>query len=184
MAGQWQLDPFHTQVEFAARHLGMMTVRGNFAEVRSTGTIDPQDPESSQFSVTIDTASIQTHNQIRDNDLRSSNFLDVETYPTIQFSTTNFTSNGDDRYTLTGDLTIKNHTHPVTLDVNSLGEFNDPMMGHRIGYNASGKINRQDFGVNLNAMLDGRFVVSDEIQITIEGELLENSEEAESAAGT
>jgi polyisoprenoid-binding protein YceI len=184
MTGQWQLDPFHTQVEFSAKHLGMMTVRGNFAEIRPTGTIDPDHPESAQFSVTIDTASIQTHNQIRDKDLRSSNFLDVETYPTIQFSTTEFRSTGDDHYTLTGDLTIKNNTHPVTLEVTKLGEFNDPMMGHRIGYNASTKINRQDFGVNLNMMLDGRFIVSDEIQITIEGELLENSEETETTAST
>ena len=184
MATQWQLDPYHTQVEFSAKHLGMMTVRGNFTELRSTGTVDPDHPESSQFSVTIDTASIQTHNQIRDNDLRSSNFLDVATYPTMQFNTTDFRSIDDDHYALTGDLTIKNNTHPVTLQVTKLGEFNDPMMGHRIGYNASTTINRQDFGVNLNAVLDGKFVVSDEIKITIEGELLENSEQSADETST
>jgi len=161
----WQLDPYHTQVEFSAKHLGMMTVRGHFADVNSTAQIDPDHPESSSIDVTIQTASIRTHNETRDNDLRGSNFLEVEKFPTIGFTSTELRATGDDHYTLTGDLTIKNITHPVTLNAFMLGEFNDPMMGHRIGYNATGKINRRDFGVTLNVVLDGRFVVSDEIQI-------------------
>jgi polyisoprenoid-binding protein YceI len=172
----WQLDPYHTQVEFSAKHLGMMTVRGHFADVNSTAQIDPDHPESSSIDVTIQTASIRTHNETRDNDLRGSNFLEVEKFPTIGFTSTELRATGDDHYTLTGDLTIKNITHPVTLNAFMLGEFNDPMMGHRIGYNATGKINRRDFGVTLNVVLDGRFVVSDEIQISIEGELVEKTE--------
>jgi polyisoprenoid-binding protein YceI len=172
----WQLDPYHTQVEFSAKHLGMMTVRGHFADVNSTAQIDPDHPESSSIDVTIQTASIRTHNETRDNDLRGSNFLEVEKFPTIDFTSTELRATGDDHYTLTGDLTIKNITHPVTLNAFMLGEFNDPMMGHRIGYNATGKINRRDFGVTLNVVLDGRFVVSDEIQISIEGELVEKTE--------
>lgn len=172
----WQLDPYHTQVEFSAKHLGMMTVRGHFADVNSTAQIDPDHPESSSIDVTIQTASIRTHNKTRDNDLRGSNFLEVEKFPTIGFTSTELRATGDDHYTLTGDLTIKNITHPVTLNAFMLGEFNDPMMGHRIGYNATGKINRRDFGVTLNVVLDGRFVVSDEIQISIEGELVEKTE--------
>jgi polyisoprenoid-binding protein YceI len=172
----WQLDPYHTQVEFSAKHLGMMTVRGHFADVNSTAQIDPDHPESSSIDVTIQTASIRTHNETRDNDLRGSNFLEVEKFPTIGFTSTELRATGDDHYTLTGDLTIKNITHPVTLNAVMLGEFNDPMMGHRIGYNATGKINRRDFGVTLNVVLDGRFVVSDEIQISIEGELVEKTE--------
>jgi polyisoprenoid-binding protein YceI len=172
----WQLDPYHTQVEFSAKHLGMMTVRGHFADVNSMAQIDPDHPESSSIDVTIQTASIRTHNETRDNDLRGSNFLEVEKFPTIGFTSTELRATGDDHYTLTGDLTIKNITHPVTLNAFMLGEFNDPMMGHRIGYNATGKINRRYFGVTLNVVLDGRFVVSDEIQISIEGELVEKTE--------
>jgi polyisoprenoid-binding protein YceI len=171
--GNWQLDPYHTQVEFAAKHLGMMTVRGHFAEVSSVADIDPDHPEASSVQVTIQTDSIRTHNEARDNDLRSSNFLEVDKFPTITFRSTSVAPAGTDRYTLTGDLTIKGTTHPVSLQVIKYGEFNDPMMGHRIAYSAKGQINRKQFGLSFNMMLDGRFVVSDEIQIMIEGELVE-----------
>ena len=169
----WQLDPFHTQVEFAAKHLGMMTVRGHFAEVKAVADIDPDHPDASSVEVTMQTASIRTHNEARDNDLRSSNFLEVDKFPTITFKSTRIEAAGTDRYTLTGDLTVKGITHPLTLQVIKYGEFNDPMMGHRIAYSASGKINRKEFGLSFDMMLDGRFVVSDEIQIMIEGELVE-----------
>src|SRR5215472_13549618 len=134
--GVWKADPYHTQVEFAAKHLGMMTVRGHFAEVSVTGTIDPDHSESTSLEVTIQTASIRTHNAQRDNDLRSSNFLEVDKYPTITFKSTKIEHTGGDRYTMTGDLTIKDVTKPVTLKGVRYGEFNDPMMGHRIGYAA------------------------------------------------
>src|SRR5713226_8076331 len=113
----WQFDPFHTQVEFAAKHLGMMTVRGNFPELTATGHIDPDHPEASSVEITIQTASLRTHNPQRDNDLRSSNFLEVDKYPTITFKSTSIEPAGPDRYTMTGDLTIKGTTRPVTLPV-------------------------------------------------------------------
>jgi polyisoprenoid-binding protein YceI len=177
--GTWQLDPYHTQVEFSAKHLGMMTVRGQFTEVATSGDIDPAHPEASSVEATISTASIQTNNGMRDNDIRSSNFLDVEKYPTMHFKSTGIAPAGPDHYTLTGDLTIKETTHPVTLDVTRYGEFNDPgMMGHRIAYGATTKINRKDFGLSFSMVLDGRFVVSEEIQISIEGEIVEQQETA------
>ncbi len=176
--GTWQVDPYHTQVEFSAKHLGMMTVRGYFAEVAATGDINPDRPETSTVQATISTASIRTHNDTRDNDLRSSNFLEVDKYPVMTFSSTNMEPAGEDQYKLTGDLTIKGHTHPVTLELRKYGEFNDPMMGHRIAYGATTQINRKEFGLSLNVMLDGRFVVSDEIQISIEGELVEQQDAA------
>ena len=172
----WKFDPMHTQVEFSAKHLGMMTVRGHFAEVTATGDIHPEHPESTTVEATINTSSIRTHNEQRDKDLRSSNFLEIDKFPTMNFKSTKLEMTGADSATLTGNLTIKGNTHPVTLKVVKYGEFNDPMMGHRIGYNATGKINRKDFGVTLNVVLDGRFVVSDEIQIAIEGELVEKTE--------
>ena len=179
--GTWQVDPYHTQVEFSAKHLGMMTVRGYFAEVSATGDINPEAPEKSSVQATISTASIRTHNDVRDNDLRSSNFLEVDKYPVMTFSSTGIEASGDDQYKLNGDLTIKGHTHPVTLDVRRYGEFNDPMMGHRIAYGATTQINRREFGLTLNMVLDGRFVVSEDIQISIEGELVEQQEAAAEA---
>ena len=126
--------------------------------------------------------SIRTHNETRDNDLRSSNFLEVDTFPTITFKSTSVESAGTDRYTLTGDLTIKGTTRPVALQAIKYGEFNDPMMGHRIAYSASSQINRREFGLSFNVMLDSRFAVSDGIQIMIEGELVEQ-QPAEATSG-
>ena len=174
--GIWKFDPYHTQVEFSAKHLGMMTVRGHFAEVTATGDIHPEKPELSTVEATINTASIRTHNETRDNDLRSSNFLEIEKYPTMTFKSTKIAPAGKDRYTMTGDLTIKGNTRPVTLKVIRYGEFNDPNMGHRIAYAAEGQINRKDFGMKFEMMLDGKFIVSNEIQINIEGELIEAKE--------
>jgi polyisoprenoid-binding protein YceI len=175
--GTWKFDPMHTQVEFSAKHLGMMTVRGHFNEVTASGDLDPDHPDRSHVEAVINTASIRTHNEQRDNDLRSSNFLEIAKYPTMSFKSTKIEHVGGDRYRVTGDLTIKATTKPVTLDVVRYGEFNDPMMGHRIGYAAQTKINRKDFGMSFEAVLDGKFVVSNEIQINIEGEILEAADE-------
>ena len=174
---RWQFDPFHTQVEFAAKHLGMMTVRGHFNEFTATGNIYPDNPEASSVEVTMQAGSLRTHNEKRDNDLRSSNFLEIDKYPTITFKSTRIERAGEDRYKMTGDLTIKGNTRPVTLSVVKYGEFNDPNMGHRIGYSAEGQINRKDFGMTFNMMLDGRWIVSDEVQILIEGEFVEQKQE-------
>jgi polyisoprenoid-binding protein YceI len=175
--GTWKFDPMHTQVEFSAKHLGMMTVRGHFNEVTASGDIHPDHPGRSHVEAVINTASIRTHNEQRDNDLRSSSFLEISKYPTMSFKSTKIEHVGGDRYRVTGDLTIKATTKPVILEVVRYGEFNDPMMGHRIGYAAQTKINRKDFGMSFDAMLDGKFVVSNEIQINIEGELLEAADE-------
>src|SRR6202521_5142810 len=112
--GTWKFDPYHTQVEFSAKHLGMMTVRGHFAEVTATGEIDVDHPEKSKLEASINTASIRTHNETRDNDLRSGNFLEVDKYPTITFKSTKIEPPGGDRYKMTGNLTIKDTTRPIT----------------------------------------------------------------------
>jgi polyisoprenoid-binding protein YceI len=121
--GTWQFDPYHTQIEFAAKHLGMMTVRGHFTDVKAGGHIDPEQPEASSVDVTVQMASIRTHNEQRDNDLRGSNILEIDKYPTMTFKSTEIKSIGEDRYELTGDLTIKGNTKPVTFTVTNLGEF-------------------------------------------------------------
>lgn len=175
--GDWKFDPYHTQVEFSAKHLGMMTVRGHFNEVNASGEIYPAAPDRSKFEATINVASIRTHNAQRDKDLLSSNFLEVDKYPTMAFKSTKVEDAGKDKFNVTGDLTIKGTTKPVTFNVVRYGEFNDPRMGHRIGYAAETKINRKDFGMNFNPVLDGKFVVSDEIKLMLEGELVEKKSE-------
>ncbi len=179
--GTWKFDPMHTQVEFSAKHLGMMTVRGHFNDVTTSGELDPEHPERSSFEVTIKVPSIRTHNEQRDRDLLSSNFLEVEKYPVIKFKSTKIAPAGGDRFKVTGDLTIKDVTKPVTLDAVKYGEFRDERMGHRIGYAAETQINRKDFGMKFDMMLDGKFIVSNEIQINIEGEVLEVAEPVEAS---
>ena len=177
----WQLDPMHTQVEFSAKHFGMMTVRGHFTNVATGGQIDPANPAASSVEVTIDVASLTTNNAQRDNDLRSSYFLELDKYPTITFQSTRIEPAGEDRYTLTGDLTIKGITRPVTLNVQRYGEINDPMMGHRVAYSAEGQINRKDFGMEFDMLADNRVIVSHEIKIAVEAELVEQQASAATA---
>src|SRR5947209_20213163 len=128
--GTWKFDPLHTQVEFAAKHLGMMTVRGHFNEVVAGGEIYPDDPARSKVEATINTPSIRTHNEQRDKDLRSSNFPEIEKHPTMTFKSTKIEHGARDRYKVTGDLTIKASTSPVTLDVAKHRELHDPNLAN------------------------------------------------------
>lgn len=168
----WQADPYHTQVAFIVKHLGMMSVRGHFNDVTVTGTIDPVTPANTAVEVTAQMASITTNNPNRDNDIRSSNFLGADEFPTMTFKSTSVEGHGD-HYHLNGDLTIKGVTKPITLDMTMLGEFNDPNMGHRYGYSGSATISRKDYGMSFSPMLDGKLVVGDEVQISLEGEIIE-----------
>jgi polyisoprenoid-binding protein YceI len=178
----WQVDPMHTQVEFSAKHFGMMTVRGHFQEVAISGDIDTERPEKSHFEVTINVASLTTNNPQRDNDLRSSYFLELDKYPTITFKSTRIQPNGQDQYAVTGDLTIKGITKSVTLDLHRYGEITDPMMGHRVSFGAEGQINRKDFGMEFDMLADNRLVVSHEIKIFVEAEVVEQKVPAAAAA--
>jgi polyisoprenoid-binding protein YceI len=171
----WQIDPMHVQVEFSAKHFGMMTVRGHFQDVVTQGEIDPSNPAASSIEATINVASLTTNNPQRDNDLRSSYFLELEKYPTITFKSTRIEAAGEDRYTLTGELTIKGITRPVGLSLQRYGEINDPRMGHRVSYSAEGQINRKDFGMEFDMLADNRLVVSHEIKIFIEAEVVEQA---------
>ena len=171
----WQIDPMHSQVEFSAKHFGMMTVRGHFRETTTTGEVDPVHPENSSIDVRIEVASLTTNNPQRDNDLRSSYFLELDKYPTITFKSTKIEPAGYDHYRMTGDLTIKGVTHPVTLDLQRYGELNDPQMGHRVAFSAEGQINRKDFGMEFDMLADNRLVVSHEIKIFVEAEVVEQT---------
>ena len=174
----WTIDPTHFDAEFAVKHLMISTVKGRFADVK--GTAQLSDSGQPKIDVTIGTASIDTRQEQRDNHLRSADFFDVEKFPAMRFVSTRAERDGNE-WKVTGDLTIKDVTKPVTLEVLRYGEMNDDQMGHRIGYAAQTEINRKDFGMRFDAMRDGRFIVSNEVQISIEGEVVEVKDQAAAA---
>src|SRR5438270_5020172 len=164
----WQIDPNHTASQFSVRHLGISTVRGVFEKTTGTVNYDPADPSKTSIDATIDTSSVNTRVQMRDNDLRSPHFLDVQKYPAITFKSTRAESAGTGKLKVTGDLTIHGVTKQVVLDVDSSSQpISDPMgKGMRMGVNATTTIKRSDFG--LNYLLGP---VGDEIQITLDVEM-------------
>lgn len=168
-AGTWQIDPNHSTAQFAVKHLGVSTVRGAFTKVSGSATYDPADPGKSVVDVSIDASSVDTRVQMRDNDLRSPNFLDVQKFPTITFKSKHATAAGAGKLQIVGDLTIHGVTKEVLLDVDGpSAPIKDPWGNQRIGASASTKVNRKDFGVN-----GAPGVVGDDISITIDTELIQ-----------
>jgi polyisoprenoid-binding protein YceI len=165
----WQIDPNHSAAQFSVRHLGVSTVRGAFTKVSGAAQYDTADPTKASLDATIDASSVDTRVQMRDNDLRSPNFLDVQKYPTITFKSKSARAAGDGKLQITGDLTIHGVTKEVVLDVDGpSAPVKDPWGNQRIGASASTKINRKDFGVN-----GASGVVGDDINITIDVELIQ-----------
>lgn len=168
-AGTWQIDPPHASAQFSVRHLGVSTVRGAFTKVSGSAKYDPSDPSKTSLDATIDAASVDTRVEMRDNDLRSPNFLDVQKYPTITFHSKQVKGAAAGKLQIVGDLTIRGVTKEVTLDVDGpSAPMKDPWGNQRIGASASTKINRKDFGVN-----GAPGVVGDDITITIDAELIQ-----------
>jgi polyisoprenoid-binding protein YceI len=164
----WKIDPAHTLVEFSAKHMMITTVKGRFTDVEGTIYTDEQNPTKSSVETTIKAASLDTRTDQRDTHLRSGDFLDVEKFPTITFKSTRV--EGDkDRFELTGDLTIRGATRPITLDVSFEGRSKDPWGGERAGFTATGKIDRRDFGLTWNVALEtGGILVGHDIKIEID----------------
>jgi polyisoprenoid-binding protein YceI len=168
-AGSWRIDPNHSAAQFSVRHLGVSTVRGAFMKVSGSASYDPADPSKNSVDVTIDASSVDTRVEMRDNDLRSPNFLDVQKYPTITFKSKQSKSAGAGKLEILGYLTIHGVTKEVTLDVDGpSAPIKDPWGNQRIGASASTKINRRDFGINGAAG-----AVGDEISIIIDTELIQ-----------
>jgi polyisoprenoid-binding protein YceI len=167
-AGTWQIDPNHSSAQFAVKHLAVSTVRGAFTKVSGSAKYDPADPSKTSLEATIDANSVDTRVEMRDNDLRSARFFDVQKYPTITFHSKQVQVVGKGKLKITGELTIHGVTKEVTLDVDGPSEpIKDPMgKGQRIGASATTKINRQDFGITT---MPG--AIGDEITITIDTEL-------------
>jgi len=169
----WSIDPAHSHVEFAVKHLMISTVKGRFGAVRGTVRTDEADPSKGQVEVEIDADSIDTKEAQRDAHLKSADFFDVEKFPKITFKSTRIDGVNGDSFTLTGDLTIHGVTRPVTLAVTSEGRGKDPWGGERAGFSATGKIKRSEFGLTWNQVLEtGGFVVGDDIKISLDVELV------------
>jgi polyisoprenoid-binding protein YceI len=170
----YQLDSQHTGAHFKVRHMMISNVKGEFSRITGSVEFDPSNPSAARVEATIESASVNTREPQRDSHLKSRDFLDVGRYPKISFLSKRIVSTGEDRYEIVGDLTIRGVTREVTLQVESLTpEIKDPDGLLRRGASATTRIERKDFGLTWNAVLEsGGFVVGDEVDITIDVELV------------
>jgi polyisoprenoid-binding protein YceI len=170
---RWDFEPGHSSVAFAARHMMITIVRGQYKNLKGTLHFDPSDPSHSAVEVMIEAASFSTGEPERDAHLRSPDFLDVENHPTIHFKSTRVEATGFSTYTIAGDLTIRGVTRPVTLEAHYYGPVDTPFNNTRIGFLATTRIRREDFGVSWNnPMPGGGYVVAKEVELTIDVEAI------------
>jgi polyisoprenoid-binding protein YceI len=167
--GTYDIDNSHTHVGFAVKHFGLSKVRGEFQKVEGTVTI-AEDPTQSHVEVTIAADSFNSRDEGRDAHVRSADFLDVESYPTLTFNSTGVRQDGDD-WIVTGDLTIHGVTKSVELETEFEGALDDPFGMERIAFSASTEIDRTDFGLTWNQVLEtGNLVVGKKVKIDLEVE--------------
>jgi polyisoprenoid-binding protein YceI len=165
---QWNIDPAHSSADFTVRHMMVTNVRGTFDQLSGTIEFDPKNRATASVEATIDVASISTRAADRDNHLRSADFFAVEQFPHIHFKSTSVEIDGDTAR-VHGDLTIKDTTRPVTLDVEYLGQMASPFGDQRVGFTASTKIKREDFGLTWNVALEtGGVLVGSEVRIELD----------------
>ena len=164
----WQIDSAHSLVEFGIKHMMFTTVKGRFTEVSGTIDADEGDIAKSTVQVEIDVASIDTRAEQRDAHLRSADFFDAQTYPTITFRSTRVEPVGEDHLKVVGDLTIRGITREVVLDTEINGRGTNPWGQEVVGLTAETKINRKDYGLTWNAPLEvGGFLVGDEVKVSL-----------------
>jgi polyisoprenoid-binding protein YceI len=169
----WTIDVAHTHVGFAIKHLMIATVRGRFAQVHGSVTVDESHPTTASIDINIPTASVSTGDEKRDAHLRSPDFFDVERYPNITFRSTRVAAQSNEAFRVVGDLTIRDVTREVTLDVQMLGRAKDPWGNEHAAFEATTRIKRGDYGLTWNAALEtGGVLVGDEVSISIEAQLL------------
>lgn len=172
-ASTWTIDPSHSAVEFAVKHMMITTVKGRFSGVTGKLELDEQDVTRSRVDVSIDTVSIDTRDEKRDAHLRSADFFDVENHPRMTFVSRAIERVGDDRLELTGDLTIRGTTREITLNVEDLGRGKDPWGGDRAAFSATGRLDRLDYGLKWNQALEtGGVLVSNDVRITLDVQLV------------
>lgn len=169
ITGDYTLDMSHSTIGFTARHAMVTKVRGKFDEVTGSGHFDVDDPSKSRVEVVIQAKSIDTGNADRDNHLRSNDFLSMDEFPEIRFTSASVSRSADDHYAVTGDLTIKGVTKPVTIDFEHTGVAVDPFGNQRIGFEGHTTINRKDWGVNWNAPLEaGGVLVGEKVTFDLD----------------
>jgi polyisoprenoid-binding protein YceI len=169
----WQIDPAHSSINFTARHMMIAKVHGRFEKFSGTVNFDENNPTNTTVDITIDAASLNTKEAQRDGHLHSGDFFDVETYPTLTFKSTRIELIDEDTAKLVGDLTIKDITKEVVLNVEYLGQAQSPWGTINAGFTGATTINRKDWDLNWNVALEtGGFLVGDNIQINIELELV------------
>jgi polyisoprenoid-binding protein YceI len=168
---RWNLNEAHTAAEFSVRHMMITYVRGHFKNIGGSLEFDSARPEEARVEVAIDAATLWSGEPERDEHLRSPDFLDVARHPRITFRSTRVRPLARNEYRVTGDLTIRGVTRPVTLDVRYLGQCRSPFEDTRVGFTAAARVNRHDFGASWNAELpDGGSVVGDDVLISIDAE--------------
>jgi polyisoprenoid-binding protein YceI len=167
LVGTWKADPVHSEIAFSVRHLMVAKVRGRFTSYDVT-IVTSQDPLGSSVAATIDLASVDTGNELRDNNLRSADYLEVDKYPTMSYRSTGIRQT-DDGLVIDGELTLHGVTRQVPLAVEVNGFGPDPWGGQRAGFSATAQINRRDFGIgNIIPMDGGGVAVGDKVSISLE----------------
>lgn len=175
-SGTYTIDPTHSRIGFVARHAMVTKVRGSFNEFAGTGQLDAANPANSSLQVTIQAASIDTRNADRDGHLRSNDFFDMENHPLITFVSTSVALAGDE-FSVTGDLTIKGVTKPVTVVFEYTGTAVDPFGNTRLGLEGSTTVNRKDWGITWNAALDaGGVLVGEKVTLEFEVSAIRNAD--------
>jgi polyisoprenoid-binding protein YceI len=176
---KWTIDKAHSEIGFKVKHLMITNVTGNFSEFDASIYTTEEDFLSAEVDAWIDPSSVNTGSEQRDKHLRSADFFDVEHFKEIHFTGNTFIKTGDNTYELYGDLVIKGIKKQVKLKVESGGVVKDPWGGRRTGFTITGKINRKDWGLNWNTTLEaGGLMVSDEIRINCEVQLIKDTESA------
>lgn len=169
----WNIDSAHSGINFSVRHMVVSRVRGRFAKYQGTVELDPKDLTRSRVDVSIDAASIDTGTPERDAHLRSADFFDVENYPELRYVSQRVERTGDDRYRIIGELTIRDVTRPVVLEVEYGGRAVDPWGNERAGFAARASVDRKEFGLGWNQVLEaGGVLVGDRVDIDIELQLV------------
>lgn len=169
----WVSDPTHSEIGFKIKHLMITSVKGRFETFEASATTEDDDFSNAQIAFSADVASIRTGVADRDGHLASPDFFDAASYPKISFRSTSMTRKSDDEFELTGDLTIRDVTKPVTLDVEFGGIMKDPYGQTKAGFTLEGKINRKDYGLTWNALTEtGGVVVSEDVKLQIDVQLV------------
>jgi polyisoprenoid-binding protein YceI len=176
LTGTYSLDVTHTRIGFSARHAMVTKVRGAFNEFDGTATLDGDNPGNSSVALTIQVASVDTRQAQRDEHLRSSDFFELEKYPTITFASTSIEHQGGNDFEVTGDLTIKGTTKSVTFPLEFTGSAKDPFGNVRVGFEGGTTLKRSDYGIEFNAALEtGGVLVSDKINLEFEISAIKNA---------